>query len=75
MANRSVTDILADLHTATAEELLKVIKSGEAAPGHFMAALRLLKDNGVDAVVKPGSPMADLAAIVPFPAGDTDYSH
>lgn len=73
--SRSISEILEELHTATAEELLTVIKSGNAAPGHFMAALRFLKENGVDAVAKPGSPMADLAKLVPFPTGAEDFTH
>ena len=74
--SKRLEELLAELHHETARQLLAAIRSGSASPGHFMAAIRFLKENGVDAVPKEGSPMADLAKIVPFPSGDeADYHH
>ena len=73
--SKRLEELLAQLHLATAEELLKRIRSGEAKPGDFMAAIRFLKDNGFDAVPKDGSPLADLAKLVPFPGGDEDVDY
>jgi hypothetical protein len=70
MAKAELT-ILEQLHEATAQELLKRIKSGQATAADFNAARAFLKDNGVEVTdprnLKPlGEALTD--KLLPFPA-------
>lgn len=49
-------ELLGELQAETAKMLLKLIKSGEAQPQHFTAAIKMLKDNGITVEAKPGDP-------------------
>ncbi|WP_043880497.1 hypothetical protein [Azorhizobium caulinodans] len=60
------------LHVALAEELLRRVKDGTATAADLNAARQFLKDNGVDAVPAPGSPLNALMSNLPFdPHEDT----
>lgn len=63
---------LDSLHGLIARELMKKIRSGEATSSDFSVAVKFLKDNGVEQVALPGTPVADLAASLPF-AGSESY--
>ena len=63
---------LDSLHGLVARELMKKIRSGEATSSDFSVAVKFLKDNGVEQVALPGTPVADLAASLPF-AGSESY--
>lgn len=65
MKNRAKEEALGNLHAAIAEELLKVIKSGEATPGHFSAAIKFLKDNHIESVIEDGNSLHDLYKNIP----------
>lgn len=65
MANDKINDILAELHLETAKDLLARVKSGEATPGELNAALKMLKDNGIEALPTPENPLGDLANALP----------
>lgn len=54
------------LHEGIAEELLARVQSGNASAAELTAAIKFLKDNGIDSHVKAGSPLANLAEILPF---------
>lgn len=60
------------LHGLVARELMAKIRSGEATSSDFSVAVKFLKDNGVEQVALPGTPVADLAASLPF-AGSESY--
>lgn len=60
-----INDILEELHVATASDLLKRVKSGEASPAELNAALKMLKDNGIEALPTPENPLGELAANIP----------
>ena len=63
-------EALEKLHGAIARELTNRIANGEATAADISAAIKFLKDNHIDAVPKEGSPLADLAAALPFPTAD-----
>ena len=58
--------ILNDLHEGVARELLSRVQSGQASAAELTAAIKFLKDNGVDAVITPDSPLENLAKSLPF---------
>jgi hypothetical protein len=57
------------LHTSVAQGLLERIQSGEATSGEFSAAIKFLKDNGIEALPVDGSALFNLVDGLPF---DTD---
>lgn len=63
-------ELLDELMALTIEELLTVIKSGEANPAILNVARQLLKDNQVTASVKEDSPMQNLVEVLPFREDD-----
>lgn len=63
-------ETLGMLHEAIALDLLTRIKSGEATAQELNAAIKFLKDNGIEALPAKGSPLNDLAQS--FPDFDTD---
>lgn len=58
-------EIMASIHEAVATELLRRIKSGEAAASELSVAVKFLKDNGIEAIGRDDSPLANLAASLP----------
>ena len=48
------------IHEALAQKLLAVIKGDEAKAADLNVARQFLKDNGVDALAVPGSPLKAL---------------
>jgi len=71
-------EALEALHGALAKSLAEKIKNGEATAADLSVARQFLKDNGIDAVPRSPSPLADLANALPF-AGERDedeqYNH
>ena len=61
-------ELLEALHGALAEEFLRRIKDGTATAADLSAARQFLKDNGIDAAPKQGSPMNNLMENLPFEA-------
>jgi len=59
-------EVLAELHEALVEELLRRVRSGEASAGDLGVARQMLKDNAVDCIAVPESPLARLALSMPF---------
>lgn len=58
--------LLQELHIASIELLLDRVKSGEATASELSVARQLLKDNGIDQSPREGSPMTQLAVVMPF---------
>tara|TARA_R100000808_G_C2043629_1_gene82148 strand:- start:65 stop:283 length:219 start_codon:yes stop_codon:yes gene_type:complete len=59
-------DLFKQLHEGLALELLERIKNGEAKPADLSVARQFLKDNGVDAIATPDSPLKQLVDSLPF---------
>ena len=59
-------EVLERLHESLVKELLARIESGTATPGDLGVARAMLKDNGVDCIAVPESPLARLALTMPF---------
>jgi hypothetical protein len=59
---------LNDLHGLVATELARKIRNGEATAADFAVAAKFLKDNHIEALPSPGSPLASLVDSLPFPA-------
>lgn len=64
--SRATDDLLADLHGALAKELSRQLKSGEANAALLGVVRQFLKDNGIDGVPAPNSPLANLLEDLPF---------
>jgi hypothetical protein len=58
--------ILEELHTVLVQELLERIKNGTASPADLNVARSVLKDNHIDCVAVPESPLAKLVLTMPF---------
>jgi hypothetical protein len=59
-------DLLKSLHNAVAEDLLEKVQSGEATAAELSAAIKFLKDNGIEALPMEGSPLGNLVDSLPF---------
>lgn len=57
---------LEELHEVLVKELLERIKSGSATPADLNVARSILKDNQIDCIAVPESPLAKLALSMPF---------
>lgn len=61
---RAKDDMMGELHQALAKELLERVKRGDASPQDLNAAIKFLKDNGIQGEVdNPASPEGQLARI------------
>lgn len=58
-------ELLGLLHNAVADDLLQKVQSGEATAQELSAAIKFLKDNGIEAVAPDDSPLAKLADSLP----------
>lgn len=63
---------LEELHAAVARELTERIRSGNAKPADIAAAIKFLKDNGIEAALADNSPMQQLIDTLPFPTDCID---
>lgn len=59
-------DMLDSLHRAVCEDLMAKIKSGDAKAADLAAAIKFLKDNGIEAIPVEGSPLGNLVDNLPF---------
>ena len=56
---------LEQLHEILTQELLTRIQAGEAAPALLNVARQFLRDNGIESLALPGSPLNDLLSQLP----------
>ena len=56
---------LEQLHEVLTQELLTRIQQGEAAPALLNVARQFLRDNGIESLALPGSPLNDLLSQLP----------
>lgn len=68
-------ELLAKLHNAVATDLLKKVESGEATAQELSAAIKFLKDNGIEAERTPGSTVDKLAQVLPAFDDDEEHSY
>lgn len=68
--SKATTEALDALHGALAENLKIKIADGTATAADLSVARQFLKDNGIDAVPRPGNPISELAKSLPFPSAD-----
>lgn len=67
MTTKATLALLEQLHGLLAEEFIQRIKDGKATSGDLAAAVRLLKDNGVDArSTDAGDVEERLRTLLPF---------
>jgi hypothetical protein len=66
----NTNELLEALHNTVATELLSRIKSGEATAAEFSAAIKFLKDNGIECIATPDNPLGSLAASLPVFSDD-----
>ena len=60
-----MNDLLADLHSEIAKDLLRRVQSGEATSQEISVAVKFLKDNNIEAQPIEGSPLAGLIESIP----------
>lgn len=60
-----VEKLLRSLHESVATDLLQRVKSGEATAQELGAAIKFLKDNGIEALAAPGTELDELAKSLP----------
>lgn len=72
MKNRASEELLGMLHDVVAKDLLRRIQSGEANPAELNAAIKFLKDNGIESVNEEGSDINKLAFALPVFADEDD---
>jgi hypothetical protein len=65
MTIRATDEILGKLHDAIAKNLLERVQSGEATAQELQAAIKFLKDNGIDATPEKGSDLEKLTYALP----------
>lgn len=61
-----IQSLLSHLHTLVTEELLNRVASDDASTADIVAAIRLLKDNGITSTPEASEPLRRLAESVPF---------
>lgn len=66
--SKATNDMMDALHRKVAEGLLERIQSGDATAAEFSAAIKFLKDNGIEAIPVVGSPLQSLVDSLPFDA-------
>jgi len=72
--SRASDQLLDALHGLLAQEFIDKIKAGTATAADLSAARQFLKDNGVNAVPAPGSPVNNLMETLPFTADDDQHT-
>lgn len=59
-------DLLANLHSEVATDLLRRVQSGEATSQELSVAVKFLKDNNIEAQPVENSPLAGLIDSLPI---------
>jgi hypothetical protein len=70
---KATDEFLSELHLAIAHDLLAKVKGGTATPAEINAAIKFLKDNGIENGKQNGN-MAQLAKAV-LPEFDDEGDH
>lgn len=67
-------DILGELHSAVAADLLTRIKSGQATAGELSTAIKFLKDNNIEAIAENNDGLSALLKALPDFDEDAIYN-
>lgn len=62
---RASEELLGKLHEAVTLDLLRRVQSGEASPAELNAAIKLLQNNGIEAILTEESPLKALMDSLP----------
>ena len=65
MSKRASEDLMDELHSALAKEMVQWIAAGELSPAQASVIVKFLKDNDITGVPINGSPLASLAGLIP----------
>lgn len=65
MSKRASEELLGSLHEAVAKLLHERMVSGEASPADISAAIRFLKDNGIESVIERDNALGKLFDSLP----------
>lgn len=65
MSSRASEEAFEELHSILTKEITSRIKSGEASTADLRAAIEWLKANDITGVAVEGSPLANLAGLIP----------
>ena len=71
----ATTSKLGELHEVVAQELLNRVRSGEASAADIANALKMLKDNGVEARGDKNPTLGSLAREFPVFDQDSEYAN
>lgn len=66
--------LLEQLHDASIRELLRRVESGEATAADMAVAVKLLKDNGINADARKNPALSSLAKTMALPFDDDDVT-
>ena len=69
--SKADNEVLAAIHKAMADDLLRKVQSGEATAAELNVARQFLRDNNINTVPTRDNGLQDLHEALPFP-GDTD---
>lgn len=72
---RASEELLGQLHEAVTLDLLRRVKSGEASPAELNAAIKLLQNNGIEAILTEESPLKALMDSLPKFDDDGEYAN
>lgn len=61
---RATEELLGQLHEAVAKDLLAKVASGDATAQELQAAIKFLKDNGIESTLQEGSTVDKLSKVV-----------
>lgn len=71
---RASEELLGKLHEAVTLDLLRRVQSGEASPAELNAAIKLLQNNGIEAILTEESPLKALMESLPkFDEDEGEY--
>jgi len=70
MVDENTQAVLGAILTESAKHLLDRIRSGEVTAAELTVAMKLLKDNGINAIPTKSNGLGDLAESLPFQSLD-----
>ena len=73
MSERASEDLLGELHKLVAKDLTRRIASGEAGAAEINAAIKFLKDNGIEAKMTEDNHLGKLHNALPTFDDDEEY--
>jgi len=72
---RASEELLGQLHEAVTTDLLRRVKAGDASPAELNAAIKLLQNNGIEAILTEESPLKALMESLPKFEDEGEYAN